>query len=565
MYKKYIFNFIFIFLILIFGFILFKPIYISDTIIINYGLKPFNICVEQPTIWNQIKLLFVITYILSTCIISKSISNFIFKNVKSKNKSTDCVLDYSNTINSLNLYVGLDSQSKNKVFIPEKSLYQNILITGTIGTGKTSCAIYPFTKQLIKYQNINIQKKLGMLILDVKGNFYTKVIEYSKLYNRLDDLVVISLEGNIKYNPLDKPKLKPNVLANRIKTILTLFSKNNSESYWLDKVEQILCEAIKFCRLYNYNYVTFDELHKLVTVPKYYLEKMQLLRTLFQENKFNTEDIYNLSTAIDFFEKEFNQLDPRTLNILKSEITRITGAFISDYKVSKIFCPKKNEINFHGFEDVINNGKIVVLSMNIAEYYNISKIIATYLKIDFQSEVLSRLSRNSVLRSTLFVSDEFQEYVTTTDADFFSQSREAKCINIISTQSYSSLLNTLGNNANVKVLIQSLVNKLWFRTDDLFTIEEAQKQLGKEDKLKISKTISENAKETNFNYLTNSLNSKNSNLSESINSYYYTDYIYDTKFFTQGLETFSCLSFLSDGNKISNPTKINLIPYFKEE
>ena len=45
-----------------------------------------------------------------------------------------------------------------------------------------------------------------------------------------------------------------------------------------------------------------------------------------------------------------------------------------------------------------------------------------------------------------------------------------------------------------------LVNKLWFRNDDIFTIEEAQKQVGKEEKKKTSKTISENAKETNYNY-----------------------------------------------------------------
>mgnify|MGYP004483701081 FL=1 len=56
---------------------------------------------------------------------------------------------------------------------------------------------------------------------------------------------IIQLNENIYYNPLHKPHLKPQILANRIKTILTLFSENNSESYWLDKVEQILTECIK--------------------------------------------------------------------------------------------------------------------------------------------------------------------------------------------------------------------------------------------------------------------------------------------------------------------------------
>ena len=124
--------------------------------------------------------------------------------------------------------------------------------------------MYPFTKQLIAYNSTNSEKKLGILILDVKGNYIKEVQKYANLYNRSNDVITINLSGKIKYNPLDKPELKPAVLANRLKTILTLFSKNNSESYWLDKAEQILSEAIKFCRLYNNNYVTFTELHKLV-------------------------------------------------------------------------------------------------------------------------------------------------------------------------------------------------------------------------------------------------------------------------------------------------------------
>ena len=419
--------------------------------------------------------------------------------------------------------------------------------------------MYPLLKQLLEYNSTN----LGMLILDVKGNFYKQVLEYAKIYNRLSDVIVIGLNSYVRYNPLDKPNLNASVLANRLKTILELFSPNNSESYWLDKVQEILTEAIKLCRLYNNGYVTFTELHNLVNDDNYYKSKLHDLRLLFQSGKMSTKDIFNLYSSLNFFENEFKNLDSRTSAILKSEISRITGIFISDYDISNVFCPSKQDINFYGFKDVINSGKIVVLNMNIAEYKNLSKIIATYLKLDFQSEILSQLSYTSNINPTIFMCDEYHEYANISDADFFAQSRESKCISIVATQSYSSLLNSLKNESAVKVIIQNLVNKLWLRTDDIFTIESAQKQIGREDKIKISKNISENASETNYNYLTNSLKSKKSNLSESISTHIQTDFTYDTNFFTQNLTTFTCLAFLSDGNKILPPCKINLIPYFK--
>lgn len=453
-------------------------------------------------------------------------------------------------------------KEKRKVFIPEKGLYQNFLITGTIGTGKTSSAMYPFTKQLIKFNAYNFKQKIGMLILDVKGNYYKEIKEIAKEYNLLQDLIIIEINGKIKYNPLHKPNLKASVLADRLKTIINLFSNNTSESYWIDKAEQILTESIKLCRLYNSNYVTFKEIHKIITNQQYYLEKIEKVKRLFIEGKLNQKQIYDFNTVLDFFEKEFNKLDLRTQSILKSEITRITNIFVSDYEVTKTFCPKIEELNFEGFSNLIKKGKILVLNMNIAEYRNLSKIIAAYLKLDFQSEVMLNLSKNNVKR-TAFICDEYAEYVTETDSEFFSLSREAKCINIVSTQSYSSIKNTLKDETATKVICQNLINKIWFRTDDIYTIEEIQKQLGKEEKIKVSENISENARETKYSYFTKSLNSRNSSISQSYSTYNQNEYIYDTNYFTQKLEIFTCLAFLTDGSKIIKPQKLKMLPYFE--
>ena len=566
-FHRLFFCFIFWFILCLIGFILFKPIYLSNSIIIPYSLHPYDICITKPDLWRTIKICFIIFYIISSIIYSNFLYSLFFlkyliNKEKIDKKNNNLIKPISNSKN-LFLFVG-KNENDNLVYIPEKSLYQNILITGTIGSGKTSSCMYPFTKQLISFNKNDINSKLGMLILDVKGNYYREVINFAKNANRLDDLFIIELGKNVKYNPLDKPNLKPSVLANRLKTILMLFSPNNSESYWLDKVEQVLTEAIKFCRLYNDGYVTFVELHKLITIPNYFIDKLDIIKDIFISGKLSKKDCYDAISSVEFFEKEFNSLDNRTSSIIKSEITRITNCFVSDYDVMNTFCPKKEDITFPGFRDLVDNGKIVVLNMNIAEYRNLSKIIATYLKLDFQTEVMNRLNRYSdnSFRSVAFICDEFHEYCSSSDADFFAQSREAKCINIVATQSYSSLLNSINNQYAVKVIIQNLINKFWFRTDDINTIDDIQKQIGKEDKIKVSKSISENAKETHYSYFTKSLNSKDSNLSESISEYVQNDYIYDTNFFTMELETFSCLSFLSDGYKILKPMKLKLIPYF---
>lgn len=613
MKKRLLFNFIFLLIFFLIGFFIFYPIYTSDSIYISYGLFPYNICEKQPILWAWIKIIFVISNFITLNIISNSLYSRIFKTKPLKNSNnnfSNCFNNCANTNihnnfsnnakynlnnklinkfsninnslltlfydkknnnlekniinkNNLQLLIGLNSEN-NSVFIPEKGLYQNILVTGTIGSGKTSSAMYPFTKQLIYYKNNNYSEKIGMLILDVKGNYHAQVEQFCNKFNRTEDLIVIELGGKYKYNPLNKPNLKASILANRLKTILLLFSENNSESYWLDKAEQILEHSIKLCRLYNEGYVNFSEIHKLITDQNYYSEKVQILKNKFLKNEFSEQNCYNLLTSITFFENEFLKLDTRTMSILKSEITRITNCFISDYDVLHTFNPTKEEENFYGLSDILEKGKIVVLNMNISEYKNLSKIIAAYLKLDFQTEVLSNLATSKYSRTIAFISDEYHEYVTQTDADFFAQSREAKCINIVATQSYTSLLKTINNESSVKVILQNLINKIWLRTDDSFTIEEAQKQIGKEDKEKFSKTISENAKETVYNYFTNSLNSKNSSITESINSVIQHDFIFDSNYFTQNLETFNCLAFLSDGSCILPPQKLHLIPYFKD-
>lgn len=128
-------------------------------------------------LWKIIKLLFFIFYILSSIIISNLI--YSIKLNKSVNEKKNRKVTNSIINSDLNLLIGYNKDNS-PIYLCEKSLYQNILITGTIGSGKTSCAMYPFTKQLIEYKSNIITEKIGMLILDVKGNFHSQVSYYAQ-------------------------------------------------------------------------------------------------------------------------------------------------------------------------------------------------------------------------------------------------------------------------------------------------------------------------------------------------------------------------------------------------
>lgn len=133
------------FILLLFGTIIFFPIYITKHLIFPYALHPFDLCTDTDNFWIIIKIIFFIFYIISSIIISNSI--YTLKELKKKNNfQNNSKKITTSLINSdLNLLIGYN-QNNTPIYLCEKSLYQNILITGTIGTGKTSSAMYPFTR-----------------------------------------------------------------------------------------------------------------------------------------------------------------------------------------------------------------------------------------------------------------------------------------------------------------------------------------------------------------------------------------------------------------------------------
>src|SRR5437764_13389333 len=149
--------------------------------------------------------------------------------------------------------------------IPERGLYTGVAIIGAIGTGKTSACMYPYVEQLVGYRATDPARKIGGLILEVKGDFCSHVRHLLERYGRSDDYIEVSLDSPYRYNPLHND-LDAYALAYGIATLMTNLFGRGKEPFW----QQASTNLIKFVILLHQTvdgYVTLFQVYEHAISP----------------------------------------------------------------------------------------------------------------------------------------------------------------------------------------------------------------------------------------------------------------------------------------------------------
>jgi hypothetical protein len=151
------------------------------------------------------------------------------------------------------------------LLIPERGLYTGIAIIGAIGSGKTSACMYPYVEQLLGYKAHDRARKVGGLILEVKGDFCAQVRRILIEAGRGSDYVEISLASRFRYNPLHND-LDAYALAFGIATLMTNLFGRGKEPFW----QQASTNLVKFVILLHQvldDYVTLFQVYEHVISP----------------------------------------------------------------------------------------------------------------------------------------------------------------------------------------------------------------------------------------------------------------------------------------------------------
>ena len=282
--------------------------------------------------------------------------------------------------------------------IPERGLFTGIAILGAIGSGKTSCCMLPFAEQILSYKAADKEKRIGGLVLEVKGDFCRKVRDILDRHQRAEDYIEISLDSEYCYNPLHND-LDAYALAYNIASLLNNLFGRGKEPFW----QQAYTNLVKFIILLHkvaYDYVTFFDVyecaispplleeriaeaediilgrHYVAVVPKVYGERTADLaglgfvhdekedrflapaapelrdilrirgipfeaRTVLDPSQADPEKLAQLEAVKRWFNDDWRRIETKLRTSIVEGVSVFLSLFDDNPKVKRVFCPKK--------------------------------------------------------------------------------------------------------------------------------------------------------------------------------------------------------------------------------
>ncbi|HET9184482.1 MAG TPA: TraM recognition domain-containing protein [Candidatus Angelobacter sp.] len=146
--------------------------------------------------------------------------------------------------------------------IPEHGLYTGINVIGATGSAKTQAFILPAMRQLFAYRSRDPERKLSGIVLEVKGDLCRQLRRILEWCGREQDYIEISLNGDIRYNPLNND-LDAYAQAYNIAAIITSIWGKGKEPFWQQSYTDLVRYVIILHRVRD-GYVTLVDVFRTV-------------------------------------------------------------------------------------------------------------------------------------------------------------------------------------------------------------------------------------------------------------------------------------------------------------
>lgn len=351
------------------------------------------------------------------------------------------------------------------------ALTKNAIVFGSIGTGKTVCVMNCLLEQMIISHSQSAP--IGGLILDYKGEFLGKLRSLCAKHGRSHDLLVLSAESDVCWNPLDTNESASEVAARFVATMKSLGQKDQQTPFFTDQAETFLEHAIHLLRVTRSDVrrITPMSVHRLANDFAFLDAQVEQLQIR------NDHDSPDSSTARcrQYFQAEFFQLPVETRQSVIATLNNMLNPLCNEL-VTPVMC--------HGrpisLDAATLGSKLIYLDLPQSKVPRAGRILGVLLKLAYYAQV-QRKPLDCRKYSFLFA-DEFQEFYTSDpemgDTRFYCLSRQYDHINIVATQNINNLRMRGERAEAVMSFLANVKTKIFLQNSDKDTNEYASQLFG---------------------------------------------------------------------------------------
>lgn len=348
-----------------------------------------------------------------------------------------------------------------------------VLVLGGVGRGKTASFMLPMAASLI-------DQGLPGLILDIKNNFTDQVRTLAKAAGRESDIVEIGTHPTA--TPINLlAGLSLDETQQMLESLLISGKERSNNIDWIHKGVRLLGDMAmllqfvgRIDRRFMPNFVLLDRC----------INDFDFARTLFRMYLASAYD------SDDFMQRAFvKRVQTSAFHILTEERNRskrnyeeqlayqlyeprtVLAAITSDdslcANLSGMDCALRLD-----YRELLKKNKIIVLRFKHTQGHA-AKLLARFIKEKFYADVYRTLDHDCERpRQCFFMADEFQDVInvapdnTFDDFSWFSKAREFGCINVVASQSLSSLYTNSLLRDQVNALVANCSTKIVLQNDD---------------------------------------------------------------------------------------------------
>jgi len=350
------------------------------------------------------------------------------------------------------------------------------LITGQIGTGKTTGAVNTMLWQVSKNC-----PNWGGVCVDDKGLYWETLSPMLRHFGREKDLVLLQVrtadaspdwKPAHTFNFLDNPHLPYSAKAKIICDVAASLGQRTDQSFFRMQAQVQMEFAFRVLDVAGYP-VTLNRAYGLLTSDTVLKDVMEMLEK---------QETPEAKVLLEHYEEAFRSQPAEQLGGVKTTVANYLKHF-TDPGIAEVFCPEKSNFNF----DDLDRGKVVCVSL--PQRYQVERrYINTLLKLSFYAHALRRFDKPAPARAAdnllILWADEAQKIVTASDDGMSDYNvvdviREARATVVAATQSYQSLMPPMGDERRAKVFIANMANRITFCAADEESAKIAADTLGK--------------------------------------------------------------------------------------